>query len=144
MDKVKVKILKPVGPYSAGQDVEVDEETAAHLCDGVKAMRADDYEKMDAAKKDPKNLTVKEMHDLGVKNVPEDQITLQKTEKAAQAGRPVAAGEPITVTGGVTPPSLVFPAMAKAGGHAVTDVKEVKPEGKKDDKKSEVKPVEKK
>ncbi len=143
MDKVKIQVMKPVGQYMPGQEIEVDEETAAHLCDGVKAMRSDDFAKMMAAKKDPKNLTVKEMNDLGAKNIPVDQLTVAAAEKAALQGKPVASGEPITVTGGVTPPSLVFPAMAAAGGHPVTEVSEVKP-AKKDEKKPEQKPVEKK
>jgi len=147
--KVKVHILKPCGPYLPGQEVEVEEATAMHLCDGVKAMRADDFGKLQAAKKDPKNLTVMEMNELGIKNIPQDLKTLAATEKAALEGQPYASGEPITVTGGVTPPTLVFPAMAEAGKHPVSDVSELKKaflakkeDDKKADKKAEpVKPV---
>ncbi len=143
---VKVKILKNVGPYLAGQEVDVDAETAVHLADGKKGMLAEDYAKKSAAAKDPSKLTVKEMSDLGLKNiveVPADQMTLKKTEEAALSGAPVAAGEPITVTGGVTPPSTVFPAMAEAAGTPVTSAESVgiKPLG---EKKSEAKAADKK
>lgn len=137
---VKVTILKHVGPYMPGQEVDVDEETAAQLCDGSKAMKTEDHNAKLAKQADVKKMTVAEMHEKGLKNVPvnEDLETLKKTESAAIAGKPVASGEPITVTGGVTPPSLVFPAFAEIGNHEVTEVKDVKP-AKKDDKKVEEK-----
>ena len=142
---VKVTILKHVGGYMPGQEVEVDEETAAALCDGSKAMKTEDHNAKLAKEADVKGMTVAEMHEKGLKNVPmADLQVMSKTEAAALAGKPVAAGEPITVTGGVTPPTLVYPAFAEVGGHAVTDVKDVKPAKKEDKKPEPVKPVEKK
>lgn len=139
---IKLKILKAVGPYMPGQEVEVDDETAKHLADGVKAMKVEDFEKAQAAKKDIKGLTVKQMNDLGAKNVVgEDMAVYMKTEKAAISGKPVASGETITVTGGITPPTMVFPDMARVGGHETTDVSEVKSAKKvaKEDKPAEAK-----
>lgn len=135
---VEVKILKVVGPYLPGQVVQVDDEMAVHLADGKKAMLLSDFEKMESAQKDPSKLSVKEMADLNMKNiVGPDQAFVAKAEELALKGKPIASGEPQTCTGGVTPPTMVFPAMAKAAGHEVSDAKEIKEALKSEKEKAE-------
>jgi len=79
--KVKLKILKNVGPYLEGQEVDVSEADAVALCTVRKvyngyeavdfqcAMRAEDYERLKALPVDQGGLTVDEAQALGLRNV---------------------------------------------------------------------------
>jgi hypothetical protein len=139
-DWVKVKVLKTVGHYVPGQVVEVTRDVSKHLADGKKAMLLEDYDKLEKLKRNPANLTVKEMIEMDMKNAPvnPDVETFAKAEQAAMNGKPVASGEPVVATGGITPPTQVYPAFAEKMGHDVTQPEDVKPkksEAKNDAKK---------
>lgn len=138
--KVKVHMLKNAGPYKAGDVVEVSEAEAKDLSDGVKGMSEADFAKHQAKQADVAGMSVAEMNAKGLKNVVSPDLgIIAQAEKAALDGKPIASSEPLTVTGGVTPPTLVHPALAKAAGHDYTDVKDVKglkkPEAAKAEKK---------
>lgn len=79
---VMVKILKHVGAYSPGDEVEVDKKTADHLChvneidDGCgnivvhkRAILLEEYKDLEAESAKVENLTAGEAAALGIKNV---------------------------------------------------------------------------
>jgi hypothetical protein len=78
---VKVKILRYVGQHAPGDEVEVTEEIAKHLCakspgsqDGhfnhqPKAMLLEDSKKLKNLKLDIRKLSAKDMADLNKKNI---------------------------------------------------------------------------
>lgn len=78
---VKVKILKNVGIWTQGQEVEVPESQAIAMCtvrkkhngyelvDHRTAISVEEFEKIKAAPFDQSQLTVEELRDLGMKNV---------------------------------------------------------------------------
>lgn len=96
---VKVKVLKAIGQYSPGQEVEVDEATAKALCEprkhndgtrvveSINAMLMSDFE---ALKNQPVNkggMTQGELSSMGIKNVvqtPADPVLEKKFKKFAE------------------------------------------------------------
>lgn len=98
--KVKVMILKPIGPYAPGAEVEVLETEAKYLCevrsrkignDLIKwqnAMPVEDYQKLKDIDPVKGGLTIEEMRALGKKNIvqtPPGPILPEGKIKANQA-----------------------------------------------------------
>lgn len=132
---MKIKMLKAVPPYMPGQEVDVDDALAKSLCDDKKALSLGDFEKAQAEGADVSKLSVAQMQARGLKNVAAeaDAIHYARAESAAIAGVPLAHGDAeMTVTGGITPPTKVFAAVAKAQGLAA---EEVAPKAEKKDEK---------
>ena len=106
----------------------MSEDMAKHVADGVKGVLVSDWAALQAKKNDITGMTVAEMTEHKMKNIAvetdsqkADHAFYAAAEQAALDGKPIAAapGEHV-VTGGVTPPTTVFPAMAKAQGQEVT------------------------
>jgi hypothetical protein len=133
---IEVRILKAVGPWRPGELVTVEPMLAREICDGVRGMLEIDFEKRSKVARDPANLTVKEMQEMDIKNTPQDEVAMKhaEIEKKAVEGKPVASGEPLVPTGGVTPPTQVFPAHAEVAKVETTKPEEIKVK-KAEDKK---------
>lgn len=100
---VRIKILKYVGHYEAGQEVDVSEDEAAKLCevrekhDGEKAVKfqnaitVEDFEKAKSAPIDKGGLTLEEVRALGDKNVvetPKDKAFEAKLARLRKENEP--------------------------------------------------------
>lgn len=129
MSTVKIKILRAIGSYQPGQEVEVSQELADQLTREVShhngteiikyrnAVTMKQHEDMQKAAKEVKSLSQGQAAELGVKNVvptPKDE----KFEKELQKASETKPDEPSPMT----PPAQVQ-AKSKNKGKASADSK---------------------